>query len=259
MKRITVPDIISRKGKEKITSLTAYDYITARILDEGGVDIILVGDSASMVMQGNDSTIPITMDEMIYHTKLVSRAVKRALVVGDMPFGSYQASISDGVRNAVRFMKEGGAHAVKVEGGMEVLELVERLTSFGIPVMGHIGLMPQRVHQIGGYKLVKDESMIEVAKALEEAGVFAIVLEKVPSEIAKKITESISVPTIGIGAGPHVDGQVLVFHDVVGLSGMRLKFVRQYVDGHSIFLNAVRRFVEDVKEGLFPSKEESYE
>jgi len=259
VKRITVPDIISRKGKEKITSLTAYDYITARILDEGGVDIILVGDSASMVMQGNDSTIPITMDEMIYHTKLVSRAVKRALVVGDMPFGSYQASISDGVRNAVRFMKEGGAHAVKVEGGMEVLELVERLTSFGIPVMGHIGLMPQRVHQIGGYKLVKDESMIEVAKALEEAGVFAIVLEKVPSEIAKKITESISVPTIGIGAGPHVDGQVLVFHDVVGLSGMRLKFVRQYVDGHSIFLNAVRRFVEDVKEGLFPSKEESYE
>ena len=259
MKRITVPDIISRKGKEKITSLTAYDYITARILDEGGVDIILVGDSASMVMQGNDSTIPITMDEMIYHTKLVSRAVKRALVVGDMPFGSYQASISDGVRNAVRFMKEGGAHAVKVEGGMEVLELVERLTSFGIPVMGHIGLMPQRVHQIGGYKLVKDESMIEVAKALEEAGVFAIVLEKVPSEIAKKITESISVPTIGIGAGPHVDGQVLVFHDIVGLSGMRLKFVRQYVDGYSIFLNAVRRFVEDVKEGLFPSKEESYE
>lgn len=259
MKRITVPDIISRKGKEKITSLTAYDYITARILDEGGVDIILVGDSASMVMQGNDSTIPITMDEMIYHTKLVSRAVKRALVVGDMPFGSYQASISDGVRNAVRFMKEGGAHAVKVEGGVEVLELVERLTSFGIPVMGHIGLMPQRVHQIGGYKLVKDESMIEVAKALEEAGVFAIVLEKVPSEIAKKITESVSVPTIGIGAGPHVDGQVLVFHDIVGLSGMKLKFVRQYVDGYSIFLNAVRRFVEDVKEGLFPSKEESYE
>ena len=142
---------------------------------------------------------------------------------------------------------------------MEVLELVERLTSFGIPVMGHIGLMPQRIHQIGGYKLVKDESMIEVAKALEEAGVFAIVLEKVPSEIAKRITESISVPTIGIGAGPYVDGQVLVFHDIVGLSGMKLKFVRQYVDGYSIFLNAVRRFVEDVKEGLFPSKEESYE
>ncbi len=258
MKRITVPDIVARKGKEKITSLTAYDYITAKILDEGGVDIILVGDSASMVMQGNDSTIPITMDEMIYHTRIVSRAVKRALVVGDMPFGSYQESISEGVRNAVRFMKEGGAHAVKVEGGMEVLDLVERLTSFGIPVMGHIGLMPQRVHQLGGYKLVKDEGLVEVAKALEEAGVFAIVLEKVPVDIARRITESVSVPTIGIGAGPHVDGQVLVFHDIVGLSGMKLKFVRQYVDGYSIFLDAVRRFVEDVREGLFPSEEESY-
>lgn len=258
MKRITVPDIIAKKGREKITSLTAYDYITAKILDEGGVDIILVGDSASMVMQGNDSTIPITMDEMIYHTRMVSRAVSRALVVGDMPFGSYQVSISEGISSAVRFMKEGGAHAVKVEGGMEVVELVERLTSFGIPVMGHIGLMPQRVHYLGGYRLVRDENMVELAKALEAAGAFAIVLEKVPVDMARTITESVSVPTIGIGAGPHVDGQVLVFHDIVGLSGMKLKFVRQYVDGYSIFLDAVRRFVEDVREGLFPSEEESY-
>ncbi len=258
MKRITVPDIVARKGKEKITSLTAYDYITARIADEGGVDIILVGDSASMVVQGNESTIPITMDEMIYHTRIVSRAVKRALVVGDMPFGSYQVSISEGIGNAVRFMKEGGAHAVKVEGGMEVIDLVERLTSFGIPVMGHIGLMPQRVHQMGGYKLVRDEALVEVAKALEEAGAFALVLEKVPVDIAQRVTESVSIPTIGIGAGPHVDGQVLVFHDIVGLSGMKLKFARRYVDGYAIFLDAVRRFVEDVREGLFPSEEESY-
>jgi len=258
MSKIKVEDILLKKGKEKITSLTAYDYITAKILDEAGIDIILVGDSLSNVIQGNSSTIPVSMDEMIYHSKIVSKAVKRALVIGDMPFMSYQISIEEGIRNAMRFLKEGNCDGVKIEGGYEILDLVNKLTTYGVPVMGHIGLMPQRVN-LYGYKLVKDENLIDVAKKLESAGVFSIVLEKVSYKLAKKITESIKVPTIGIGSGPYCDGQVLVFHDMIGLSQNKFRFVRRYLNAYDLFLEAVKNYINDVKNNNFPSLEESYE
>ncbi len=258
MKKLTIDDIINKKGKEKITSLTAYDYITAQILDNSGIDIILVGDSLSNVIQGNKTTIPVSMEEMIYHSKIVSKAVNRALVIGDMPFMSYQVSIEDGIRNAMRFLKEANCDGVKIEGGYEILELVKKLVNYGVPVMGHIGLMPQRVN-VYGYKLVKDEKLLDIAKSLEDAGVFSIVLEKVSYNLAKKITETLRIPTIGIASGPYCDGQVLVFHDMIGLTEQKFKFVRLYLNARELFTNAVKKYIDDVKSGAFPSLEESYE
>ena len=258
MKKLTIEDIINKKGKEKITSLTAYDYITAQILDNSGIDIILVGDSLSNVIQGNKTTIPVSMEEMIYHSKIVSKAVNRALVIGDMPFMSYQVSIEEGIRNAMRFLKEANCDGVKIEGGYEILELVKKLVNYGVPVMGHIGLMPQRVN-VYGYKLVKDEKLLDIAKSLEDAGVFSIVLEKVSYNLAKKITETLKIPTIGIASGPYCDGQVLVFHDMIGLTEHKFKFVRLYLNARELFTNAVKKYIDDVKSGAFPSLEESYE
>jgi len=258
MKKLTIDDIINKKGKEKITSLTAYDYITAQILDNSGIDIILVGDSLSNVIQGNKTTIPVSMEEMIYHSKIVSKAVNRALVIGDMPFMSYQVSIEEGIRNAMRFLKEANCDGVKIEGGYEILELVKKLVNYGVPVMGHIGLMPQRVN-VYGYKLVKDEKLLDIAKSLEDAGVFSIVLEKVSYNLAKKITETLKIPTIGIASGPYCDGQVLVFHDMIGLTEQKFKFVRLYLNARELFTNAVKKYIDDVKSGAFPSLEESYE
>ncbi|MFZ8847151.1 MAG: 3-methyl-2-oxobutanoate hydroxymethyltransferase [Candidatus Hydrothermia bacterium] len=258
MKKLTIEDIINKKGKEKITSLTAYDYITAQILDNSGIDIILVGDSLSNVIQGNKTTIPVSMEEMIYHSKIVSKAVNRALVIGDMPFMSYQVSIEEGIRNAMRFLKEANCDGVKIEGGYEILELVKKLVNYGVPVMGHIGLMPQRVN-VYGYKLVKDEKLLDIAKSLEDAGVFSIVLEKVSYNLAKKITETLKIPTIGIASGPYCDGQVLVFHDMIGLTEQKFKFVRLYLNARELFTNAVKKYIDDVKSGAFPSLEESYE
>jgi len=258
MKKLKIEDIINKKGKEKITSLTAYDYITAQILDNAGIDIILVGDSLSNVIQGNKTTIPVSMEEMIYHSKIVSKAVNRALVIGDMPFMSYQVSIEEGIRNAMRFLKEGNCDGVKIEGGFEILELVKKLVNYGVPVMGHIGLMPQRVN-VYGYKLVKDEKLLDIAKSLEDAGVFSIVLEKISYNLAKEITETLKIPTIGIASGPYCDGQVLVFHDMIGLTEQKFKFVRLYLNARELFTNAVKRYIDDVKSGAFPSLEESYE
>ncbi|MDT7879421.1 MAG: 3-methyl-2-oxobutanoate hydroxymethyltransferase [Candidatus Hydrothermia bacterium] len=258
MKKLKIEDIINKKGKEKITSLTAYDYITAQILDNSGIDIILVGDSLSNVIQGNKTTIPVSMEEMIYHSKIVSKAVNRALVIGDMPFMSYQVSIEEGIRNAMRFLKEGSCDGVKIEGGYEILELVKKLVNYGVPVMGHIGLMPQRVN-VYGYKLVKDEKLLDIARSLEDAGVFSIVLEKVSYNLAKKITETLKIPTIGIASGPYCDGQVLVFHDMIGLTEQKFKFVRLYLNARELFTNAVKKYIDDVKSGAFPSLEESYE
>jgi len=258
MKKLKIEDIINKKGKEKITSLTAYDYITAQILDNAGIDIILVGDSLSNVIQGNKTTIPVSMEEMIYHSKIVSKAVNRALVIGDMPFMSYQVSIEEGIRNAMRFLKEGNCDGVKIEGEFEILELVKKLVNYGVPVMGHIGLMPQRVN-VYGYKLVKDEKLLDIAKSLEDAGVFSIVLEKISYNLAKEITETLKIPTIGIASGPYCDGQVLVFHDMIGLTEQKFKFVRLYLNARELFTNAVKRYIDDVKSGAFPSLEESYE
>lgn len=258
MKKLTIDDIINKKGKEKITSLTAYDYITAQILDNSGIDIILVGDSLSNVIQGNKTTIPVSMEEMIYHSKIVSKAVNRALVIGDMPFMSYQVSTEEGIRNAMRFLKEANCDGVKIEGGYEILELVKKLVNYGVPVMGHIGLMPQRVN-VYGYKLVKDEKLLDIARSLEDAGVFSIVLEKVSYNLAKKITETLKIPTIGIASGPYCDGQVLVFHDMIGLTEQKFKFVRLYLNARELFTNAVKKYIDDVKSGAFPSLEESYE
>ena len=258
MKKLRINDIINKKGKEKITSLTAYDYITADILDKAGIDIILVGDSLSNVIQGNKTTIPVSMEEMIYHSKIVSKAVSRALVIGDMPFMSYQVSIEEGIRNAMRFLKEGNCDGVKIEGGFEILELVNKLVNYGVPVMGHIGLMPQRVN-VYGYNLVNDEKLLDIAKSLEDAGVFSIVLEKVSYNLAKKITDTLKIPTIGIASGPYCDGQVLVFHDMIGLTEQKFKFVRLYLNARELFTDAIKKYIEDVKSGNFPSLEESYE
>jgi len=263
--KVTVTKIVGMKSEgERIAALTAYDFITAKILDEVGIDLILVGDSVGTVVAGYDTTLPVTMDQMIYHTAIVSRAVRRALVVGDMPFMSYQASVEDALRNAGRFLKDGGAEAVKLEGGAEFAETVRRIVASGIPVMGHLGLTPQSVHKFGGYKLqaVTEEAaqkLLRDAKALEEAGVFSIVLEKVPQEIARRVTLEVSVPTIGIGAGPYCDGQILVTHDMLGLfEKFRPKFVRRYAELGKLAKEACSNYLTDVKGGRFPSEEESY-
>ncbi|MCX7856547.1 MAG: 3-methyl-2-oxobutanoate hydroxymethyltransferase [Deltaproteobacteria bacterium] len=260
MDKVTVPVLKEKKGKEKITMLTAYDYCFAQIIDEAGVDVILVGDSVGTVMLGYSTTIPVTISEMIHHAKAVVKAVKRALVVIDMPFMAYQESIEKAKRNAGRMLKETGAEAVKIEGGEKMKDVIKALVDIDIPVMGHIGLTPQSYHVFGGYKVQKEaERLIRDAKALEEAGAFSVVLECVPRQIAKRITEEISIPTIGIGAGPDCDGQVLVIHDLLGLLGdFRPKFVRQYVKLRDVVKKAAIEYVSDVKNGIFPDDAHSF-
>lgn len=265
MKKFTVVDIAKMKEEgRKIPVLTAYDFATARILDEAGVPVLLVGDSAGMVEAGYETTLPVTVDEIIYHTRAVVRGRTNALVIADMPFGSYQASLDDARRNAVRFIKEGGAEAVKLEGGRRTAEAVKAIVNMDIPVMGHVGLTPQSVHRMGGYRVqgkarTEAEEILEDALAIEDAGAFSIVLEGVPASLAKEITERLSVPTIGIGAGPDCDGQVLVVNDMLGLSGNRVpKFVKKYADLRNIISLAAAEYIKDVTEGSFPSKEHSY-
>ncbi|MFT4114769.1 3-methyl-2-oxobutanoate hydroxymethyltransferase [Silvibacterium sp.] len=263
--KVTFPFLQEKKRAHAlITALTAYDYATARLIDESGVDMILVGDSLAMVVMGQDNTLAVTVDEMLHHTRAVRRAVKRAIVVADMPFGSYHVSIAESVANAVRFIKEGGAEAVKIEGGASRCELVERLVDAEIPVVCHMGLTPQAVHRMGGYKVqgktaAAAEEMIRDARMLEAAGASVMVLEGVPREVAEKITAQLHIPTIGIGAGPDCDGQILVFHDLVNLSfSQPAKFVRQYADGAALFRGAIESYVRDVETRAFPSEQESY-
>ncbi len=264
MKRVTTKTLLEmKKNGEKITMLTAYDYTSALIVDGAGVDVILVGDSLGMVMLGYDSTIPVTMDEMIHHTKAVVRARKRAMVVFDMPFLSYQSSIRDAILNAGRALKETGCDAVKIEGGKEQEDTIKAVVDAGIPVCGHIGLQPQSVNVYGGYVLrgkgEERERLIEDARAVERAGAFAVVLEKIPSDLAEEITKILSIPTIGIGAGKHCDGQVLVFHDMVGMfDKFKPKFVKRYAEVGKEMRSAVESYVSEVKNGVFPGQEHSY-
>lgn len=265
MARTTIQDFLKKKSEgKKITMLTAYDYPFARIVDEAGIDGIIVGDSLAMVVQGLDNTLPVTMDEMIYHTRMVSRAVSNALVIGDMPFMSYQTGIEDAVRNAGRFLKEAGAAAVKLEGGAEVAAQIKAMTRSEIPVMAHIGLTPQAIHRMGGYKVQgKTEEaakrLLREAHAVEEAGAFSLLLEGIPMKLAKKITRELSIPTIGIGAGPFCDGQVLVLHDVIGLFERFVpKFVKRYANLRGEALSAIRTYREEVEKGEFPSEEQSF-
>lgn len=264
MKKVTTKTLLEMKRNgEKITMLTAYDYTSALIVDSAGVDVILVGDSLGMVMLGYDSTIPVTMEEMIHHTKAVVRARKRAMIIFDMPFLSYQTGKRDAILNAGRALKETGCDAVKIEGGVEQEETIRALVNAGIPVCGHIGLQPQSVNVYGGYVLrgkgEEREKLIEDAKAVEKAGAFAIVLEKIPSDLAKEITEMVSIPTIGIGAGKECDGQVLVFHDMIGMfDKFKPKFVKRYAEIGKEIRNAVETYVSEVKRGVFPDEEYSY-
>ena len=248
----------------KIVMLTAYDYSFARLFDSAGVDVILVGDSASNVMAGHDSTIPITLDQMIYHAQCVVRGINRSLVVVDLPFGSYQSNSEIALASAIRIMKETGAHAIKLEGGEEVLDSVKRIISAGIPVMGHLGLTPQSIYKFGTYNVrAKEEDeagkLRNDAKLLEESGCFAVVLEKIPAQLAKEVTESLSIPTIGIGAGKYCDGQVLVMHDMLGINTeFKPRFLRQYLNMYEQVTQAVHQYVSDVKSKDFPSDRESY-
>ncbi len=269
--KITVPDLMQRKtfapansANSKITCLTAYDYPTARLMDEAGVDVVLVGDSVAMVALGYDSTLPLTLEEALHHTKAVRRGVKRALLVADMPYGSYHGDLHDALRNAMRFVKEAGAEAVKVEGGERRLELIARLTEAEIPVMGHIGLTPQSVNALGGYRVQGKtpgtaDQLLRDARSVEAAGAFAIVLEAMPRELAAEITRALRIPTIGIGAGPDCDGQVLVLHDMLGLTFQDApKFARRYANVGDMISNAVREYCADVQNGKFPTDAESY-
>lgn len=265
MKKTTVESILKKKTTgEKITMLTAYDYPFARIVDEAGIDMVLVGDSLAMVVQGLENTLPVTMEEMLYHTKMVSRAVQRAMVVADMPFLSYQVSVEEAVYNAGRFLKEAGAEAIKIEGGSEVVDRVRAMVRSDIPVVAHIGLTPQAIHRMGGYKVQgkteqQRKKLKEDALALQEAGAFCMILEAIPMDLAREITEMLSIPTIGIGAGPHCNGQVLVLHDLLGLFERFVpKFVRRYANLKEESLKAIRTYIEDVKEGRFPTEEESF-
>jgi 3-methyl-2-oxobutanoate hydroxymethyltransferase len=263
--KVTTATLRQKKAqRERITALTAYDHLFASLLDEAGVDVLLVGDSVATVVQGRDTTVPVTMDQMVYHTEMVARAAKRALVVGDLPFLSYQIGAEDALRNAGRLLKEGLAEAVKLEGGTDFAPTVQRLVAAGIPVMGHLGLTPQSIHQFGSYRArgtddAEQQRILDDAKALEQAGAFALVLEKVPAELARRVTASVSVPTIGIGAGPHTDGQILVTHDLLGLfTRFRPRFVRRYKQLGAEIGDAVRAYCRDVQGGAFPSADESY-
>jgi 3-methyl-2-oxobutanoate hydroxymethyltransferase len=262
--KVTAPALRARKGGDPIVALTAYDYPSARLVDEAGVDLVLVGDSVANVALGYESTIPVTLDEMILVSRAVRRGVRTALVVGDLPFGTYHESPEQAVRSSIRFVKEGGAEAVKLEGGRTRAEVVRRIVDAEIPVLGHIGLTPQAVHKLGGYRVQGKtveaaRALVEDAEALEDAGAFAIVLEAVPAEIARLVTRRVSIPTIGIGAGAHCDGQILVYTDLVGLSfGHTPKFVRRYADAASIISDAIGRYAADVRSRAFPTEAESY-
>jgi 3-methyl-2-oxobutanoate hydroxymethyltransferase len=265
IKKITTHQLQEMKNRgEKIAMLTAYDYSMARIIDGAGIDVILVGDSASNVMAGHETTLPITLEQMIYHAASVVRAVNRALVIVDLPFGTYQGNSSEALRSAIRIMKEAGAHGVKLEGGREVKESIERILSAGIPVMGHLGLTPQSIYKFGTYTVrAKEEAeakkLLDDATLLTEIGCFAIVLEKIPADLAKKVTASIPVPTIGIGAGANTDGQVLVMQDMLGITkDFKPRFLRRYADLHTTITNSVNQYVADVKSLSFPNEEEKY-
>jgi len=269
--KVTVPEVLQRKTtaaespiKNKITCLTAYDYPSARLVDEAGVDVVLMGDSVAMVVLGHESTLPLTLEEALHHTKAVRRGVRHALLVADMPYGSYHGEISEAVKNAMRFVKEAGAEAVKVEGGERRLELIARLTEAEIPVMGHVGLTPQSVNAMGGYRVQGKtagaaEQLMRDARSVEAAGAFAIVLEGIPRELAAEITRAVRIPTIGIGAGPDCDGQILVLHDLLGLTfGEPPKFARRYANVGEMISRAVREYCADVQGEAFPSDAESY-
>ena len=264
-KKITTHTLLEMKqGGQKISMLTAYDYSMAKIVDEANIDVILVGDSASNVMAGHETTLPITLDQMIYHASSVVRAVKRSLVVVDMPFGSYQGNSKEALSSAIKIMKESGGHAVKMEGGQEILDSIKRILTAGIPVMGHLGLTPQSIYKFGTYvvRAKEDEEaqrLIEDAKALEEVGCFAIVLEKIPAALAAKVAQMISIPVIGIGAGNGVDGQVLVIHDMLGINNeFNPRFLRKYNNLHAHMLKAFQDYKNDVQSGDFPNASESY-
>src|SRR5215469_2957941 len=262
-RRITVRDLAAAKARaEKWPMLTAYDALTARIFDDAGIPVLLVGDSAAMVVYGHDTTIPVTVDELIPLTAAVVRGSSRALVVADMPFGSYQASVQTAVETAIRFLKETGAHAVKLEGGHRVLRHVEEMVAAGIPVMAHLGLTPQSVHAIGGYRVQgrgeDGDSLMRDAKSLQAAGAFAVVLECVPADLAAQVTAALSIPTIGIGAGPGCDAQVLVWQDMAGLTPSVAKFAKRYADAAGLLRNAAQAFATEVVDGVFPSAEYSY-
>ncbi|MBV1888358.1 MAG: 3-methyl-2-oxobutanoate hydroxymethyltransferase [Urechidicola sp.] len=264
-KRVTVKTLVDMKANgEKVSMLTAYDYTMAKIVDGAGIDVILVGDSASNVMAGHETTLPITLDQMIYHASSVIRAVERALVVVDLPFGTYQSDPKEALRSAIRIMKESGGHAVKLEGGKEVKDSIKRILNAGIPVMGHLGLTPQSIYKFGTYTVrAKEEQeaiqLIEDAKMLEKIGCFGIVLEKIPAELAKKVAESVNIPIIGIGAGNGVDGQVLVLHDMIGMTHeFNPRFLRRYMNLYEDMTTAISEYVTDVKNVDFPTDKEQY-
>lgn len=264
-KRITTKTLVEmKKNGEKIAMLTAYDYTMAQIVDGAGIDVILVGDSASNVMAGHETTLPITLDQMIYHAASVVRGIHRSLVVVDLPFGSYQSDPKEALRSAIRIMKESGGHAVKLEGGKEVKDSIKRILNAGIPVMGHLGLTPQSIYKFGTYTVrAKEDEEAEKLKSdalmLERLGCFAMVLEKVPAKLAREVAESVSIPVIGIGAGNGVDGQVLVLHDMIGMNHeFNPRFLRRYLDMHAQMTSALQQYTEDVKSGDFPNEEEQY-
>lgn len=265
VKRVTTHTLQEMKNSgQKISMLTGYDFSMARIIDSAGIDVILVGDSASNVMAGHETTLPITLDQMIYHASSVVRAAKRSLIVVDMPFGSYQGNSKEALSNAIKIMKESGGHSVKLEGGQEVIESIKRILTAGIPVMGHLGLTPQSIYKFGTYVVrAKEEDeasqLIEDAKALEAAGCFAIVLEKIPAELATKVAKELSIPIIGIGAGNGVDGQVLVVHDMLGINNeFSPRFLRKYNNLYDQMIKAFRDYIKDVKSGDFPNENEQY-
>ena len=264
-RKMTVPEVRSKKEKgEKIACLTAYDYCFARILDEAGIDLLLVGDSLGSVVQGHDSTLPVTMDDVIYHTRAVIRGRRRALVVSDMPFMTFQLGADDAKRNAGRLVQEGGAESVKLEGGVTQAATIEALVKMGVPVMGHVGLTPQSVHQFGGYRIqgrgeADARAILDDAMAVEQAGAFAVVLEGIPVQLAREITQRLSIPTIGIGAGMHCDGQILVVHDMLGLfDDFTPKFVKRYADLKETIGGAVRSYMEEVRTAAFPAEEHTF-
>ncbi|MCX8083576.1 MAG: 3-methyl-2-oxobutanoate hydroxymethyltransferase [Calditerrivibrio sp.] len=259
IKKLTVNHLKGMKNVDKIVCLTAYDYTSAKILDEAGVDLILVGDSLGMVVAGYENTLPVTLDQLILHCKYVKNGSKRAFLVADMPFGSYQVSEEEALKNCIRVIKETGFDAVKIEGGVDIASIIRKLNKTGINVMGHIGLMPQLVNTMGGYKIqgrYNEDRLLEDALALEEAGVFAIVLEGIIEKVSQKITERVKVPTIGIGSGRYCDGQILVFHDIFGLYDDKTpKFVKKYLNGRDLFFEATKKYIKETKENIFPAIE----
>ncbi|MFX0173374.1 MAG: 3-methyl-2-oxobutanoate hydroxymethyltransferase [Candidatus Hodarchaeota archaeon] len=265
MRKKTILDIMDMKKKgEKITMLTAYDYVMASILDEAGTDLLLVGDTMGMVVHGNPTTLAVTLKDSIRHTQAVARGAKQAMVIGDLPFGTFQVSVEEAVRNAIKLVKIGNAEAIKLEGGSERCEAVKRILDAGMPVMGHLGLTPQSIHKFGGFKVQgkteeSAELLLEQAMHLEEAGIFSLVLEAIPWKVAKKITETLSIPTIGIGAGPYCDGQVLVTYDLLGYFDFGAKFVKRYLNLKEQILEAIKEYNKEVREGTFPDLSYSYE